>query len=161
MKVTLVGQRAPPGQLADDGEGARAAFLRLLAEKWPTLARPTLAERRQLETPPGFLEFVARAGCGRAGLCPSVRDAPREQDRRDQIPVHRQRQPPQERAPAAPALGRAFHGPLRRDEVWGLPARATVHGFVQIGGVWFMVLKAHGCLAAPRGRLAQACIPAT
>merc|ERR1712228_1136174 len=29
----------------------------------------------------------------------------------------------------------------RFDEAWGLPSRATVHGFVKVGSVWFMVLE--------------------
>merc|ERR1719324_1269927 len=60
LQVTLVKRAALPRPA--DSKGAQAAFSQLLAAK-PTPAKPTLAERCELATLSGLLDFAARGGC--------------------------------------------------------------------------------------------------
>jgi hypothetical protein len=159
VKISLVGPRAPPSQPAD-GKGAQAAFSQLLAGK-PTPAKPTLAERCRLDTLSGLLEFAARTGCSLEvnprNFAPAyvTRLETRTDALKSQLAVnayHRKHEPPQQPRSDEPSTARF-------DEAWGLPATAPVHGFAQIGGAWFMVLRGARLPSSPTWPLGAGMYP--
>jgi hypothetical protein len=163
VKISLV-QRAGPLVQPADGKGAQVAFSQLLSGK-PTPARPTLAERCRLETLSGLVEFAASTGCSLEvnprNFAPAyvTRLETRTDALKSQFAVnayHRKHEPPQQPRSDEPSTARF-------DEAWGLPAAARwrwpVHGFVQVGGVWFMVLRGARMPSSPTWPLGAGMYP--
>merc|ERR1711972_480096 len=114
----------------------------LLAAK-PTPAKPTLAQRCELKTLSGLIRHIGSKGCSlqvdRSNFVPAY--VTRLETRTDVLNArfainayHRKNEPPQLPRSDEPSTARF-------DEAWGLPSRASVHGFVKVGSVWFMVLE--------------------
>merc|ERR1712039_1039091 len=125
-----------------DGKTAQAAFTQLLTTK-PTPAKPTLAQRCELETLSGLIRHTGSKGGSLQGNGRNFVPAyvTRLETRTDVLNArfvincyHRKNEPPQLPRSDEPSTARF-------DEAWGLPSRATVHGFAKIGKVWFMVLE--------------------
>jgi hypothetical protein len=140
LEVTLVKPAALPRPA--DGKRAQVAFTQLLAAK-PTPAKPTLAQRCELETLSGLIRHAGSKGrslqVDRRNFVPAY--VTRLETRTDVLNArfainayHRKNEPPQLPRSDEPSTARF-------DEAWGLPSRATVHGFVKVGSVWFMVLE--------------------
>jgi len=122
---------------------AQTVFSGLLAGKPATPQKPTLAERCRLETLTGFIQHVTSAPCT---LEVSTRDfVPAYVTRVDAATdvakskfsintYHRKHELPQQpRSDEQPSA--------RVDAAWGVGARATVLGFVEVRQQWLMVLK--------------------
>lgn len=115
----------------------------MLASKPAKPTRPTLAERCQLETLPGFIKYVTTEKC-------SVEVDPREfvpayvtrlETKTDVLSTryainayHRKHELPQQPRTDEQSMARF-------DKSWGVSSRVVVHGFAKINDVWFMVLN--------------------
>jgi len=135
--VVKVGSKFSP-----EKRGAQEVFSKLLAAK-PTPQKPTLAAGCRLETLSGLIEFVTSSTCSLEvnprNFVPAY--ITRLETKTDVVggkyPInayHRKNEPPQQPRSDEPAT-------VRFDGCWGLSSRASVHGFVQVHGIWFMVLQ--------------------
>jgi hypothetical protein len=130
------------GEFSPPQKSAQAVFSQILAGK-PTPQKPSLAERCQLETLSGLIKYVTSHDC-------TLEVIPRNfvpayvtciETKTDVLggkhPInvyHRKHEPPQQPRTDEPST-------VRFDQCWGVSCKASVHGFVQLHGVWFMVLQ--------------------
>jgi len=148
MNVSVVNSCAPRGQSAPENfsppvRSAQEVFSQMLAGKPTETAKPTLAEKCQLETLQGFIKYVTANKC-----CVEV-------DPRDFVPAYVTRLETKTNVLSTMYAISAYHrknelpqqprtdeqSTVRFDKSWGVSSRAVVHGFTQINNVWFMVLK--------------------
>mmetsp|Transcript_87076 Transcript_87076/g.186672 ORF Transcript_87076/g.186672 Transcript_87076/m.186672 type:complete len:680 (+) Transcript_87076:76-2115(+) len=133
---------AGPGAFAPAKRGAQEIFSQIIAGK-PTPAKPTLAERCQLKTLPGFITYVTSNAC-------SLKASPRNfvpayvtrvETKTDVLSkkfsinaYHRKNELPQQPRSDEQST-------VRFDDSWGVSSQAIVQAFVQVNGTWFMVLE--------------------
>eukprot|EP00441_Pelagodinium_beii_P005872 CAMPEP_0197681020 /NCGR_PEP_ID=MMETSP1338-20131121/94223_1 /TAXON_ID=43686 ORGANISM="Pelagodinium beii, Strain RCC1491" /NCGR_SAMPLE_ID=MMETSP1338 /ASSEMBLY_ACC=CAM_ASM_000754 /LENGTH=674 /DNA_ID=CAMNT_0043262277 /DNA_START=80 /DNA_END=2104 /DNA_ORIENTATION=- len=134
-------QRGVQGKFSPPKRGAQEIFSQLLAK--PTPQKSSLAERCQLETLSGLIKYVTSTTCtlevNPRNFVPAY--VTRLETKTDVLgrnhPInvyHRKNEPPQQPRADEPST-------VRFDGCWGLSSRASVHGFVQVQGTWFMVLQ--------------------
>jgi len=134
---------SPPARGSARG-GAQVVFSQMLAGKAAPTKKPTLAERCQWETLSCFINYVTDNECVV------------EVNTRNFVPAYVTRIITKSRVMAGSGFSiNAYHrknelpqqprtdeqSTVRFDDCWGVSARARVHGFTQIGKVWFMLLK--------------------
>lgn len=143
VELSLVKAEAPAkGKHSPPQMSAQEVFSQILAGK-PTPQKSTLAERCELETVSGLIRYVTRNSCT---LQVNPRDfvpayvtsiETKTEVLGGKYPInvyHRKHEPPQQPRTDEPSTARF-------DQCWGVSAKASVHGFVQLQGVWFMVLQ--------------------
>jgi hypothetical protein len=129
------------GKNSHPERSAQEVFSQILAAK-PRPKKTSLAERCQFETLSGLIKYVTSNDCtlevNPRNFVPAY--VTRIETKTDVLggkyPInvyHRKNEPPQQpRADEASTV--------RFDQCWGVSSRAAVHGFVQLHGIWFMVL---------------------
>ncbi|CAE8661580.1 unnamed protein product [Polarella glacialis] len=144
LELSLVKCAAAQSGFFPPPRGAQEVFSGMLKGKAAASKKPTLAKRCQLETLPGFMKYVTDNDCtvevNTRNFVPAYVtriETKTEVMLGKKYPInayHRKNEPPQQPRSDEQST-------VRFDESWGVPSRAKVHGFAEIGNVWFMVLK--------------------
>jgi len=140
LELSLV-QMDAKGKYSPPKRSAQEVFSQILAK--PTPQKTSLAERCQVETLSGLIKYVTSKPCtlevNPRSFVPAY--VTRIETKTDvmgaKYPVnvyHRKNELPQQPRADEPST-------VRFDACWGVSSKTAVHGFVQLQGTWFMVLR--------------------